>query len=70
MVCFQGRTILEKSFCNPAWLVGLPDFYPILLCGPYLQGVHTSSGAAVLSELHQMIPSTCYLEGEILGRLL
>lgn len=31
-------------FHNPAWLVGLPDFYPPLLCSPYLRGVHTNAG--------------------------
>lgn len=39
-----GKVHLLIVFRNPAWLVGLPDFYPTLLCGPYLQGVHTNAG--------------------------
>lgn len=44
LVCFQGRSILVVSH-NPASLMGLPDFYPVLLCSPYLQGVHKMLGS-------------------------
>lgn len=42
-----GKKLLVV-FCNPAWLVGLPNFRPILLCDPYLQDVHKMLGSCTV----------------------
>lgn len=74
MVCFQGTSILEKyifwlsSAILHGWWVCLIS--TLLCCVSLPSRCSHKCWAVVLPEPCQMNPSTCYLEGGILSRLL
>lgn len=62
-----GKIHLLIVFCNPAWSAW---FLPYSAVWSLLSRCSHRCWAVVLSEPHQMIPSTCYLEDGILSSLL